>query len=347
MNMTTRWGARITDTAKFSLEARNIQFDRVDEILTVLRGLRERAVLYAPPDALIATAPEVPLPKSSFEEEYELKGDSFITDHVWDRETENTFDEIEYDISETWFQSIISAPEGADPSSILEISVAEQNEKTELGHTLLVPWPKSFPAELKAYLDQIDDAKQEAYREYSMISDLSDDTNPSQLDVFTLTVSSTSSTRSSSPTFLHFGQDSTHLSTTYEDFTSFLTGRNPTKYPVTTTQLIHLERFIQDVLRFRHYLSQVLHHVRRSRATRNERWTIHEIDGDVTVLMKSRGQGSPLAEAITADERWPDEWDAGFTAPRRIIHEKYAKANFMEDKFLAEPGRARARTIKW
>lgn len=74
-----RWGARITDTAKISVEVRFILLKKVDGVIEDLHSLRRRANQYTSSATFTAFAAQVPLPKASWEEYGELDDPDFVT----------------------------------------------------------------------------------------------------------------------------------------------------------------------------------------------------------------------------------------------------------------------------
>jgi hypothetical protein len=91
---------------------------------------------------------------------------------------------------------------------------------------------------------------------------------------------------------------------------------------VTASDLLQLHRHIEHVRRFRSYLSRSIRDVRDALSRCEGRYSMHKCNGDITLIMKSRGDGSPLVESIGVDEEWPenDPWGMPVSSmPRRKL----------------------------
>ncbi|KAH7309607.1 hypothetical protein B0I35DRAFT_412507 [Stachybotrys elegans] len=349
------WGVRTGGTAKISAEVRWILADKVDAILHKLKYLRQRAVAYASPEAILLLAVETPLPNPSTKEMEDLKdpstesnisflpqlpnstGPPFI-ELVIGAETTDTA----YCLEDSWFKYMDEAPGDPDvaqiftPSwSVTEISPEDGNglvlgdccakgpcgdcmQLDEISpeesssdeddhplqrtkerwarfasqsqdacaslHPLLTPWCDSFPIRLEEYLDHLDTATFKDIHENFALP------------------------------------DGTIHKDTARELLEYLRGSPTPAYPVSAEQLIELQQYIQQVMRFRSYLIKSLTEVTNALNRREDRYRMISTSGDITMVMRSRGDGSPLVEGISVDEDWPEDWGASWAKmPRRKI----------------------------
>lgn len=112
-----------------------------------------------------------------------------------------------------------------------------------------------------------------------------------------------------------------------------LTIHGPSTFPVScsiikASHILSLERHIQSLARFRAYIARSLSDVSAALDRREQRYVMRETNGDITMIMKSRGEGSPLVQSISADDKWPSEEDTwGLPQPklpRRKLYGCYA-----------------------
>ncbi|KFA51336.1 hypothetical protein S40293_10814 [Stachybotrys chartarum IBT 40293] len=168
-------------------------------------------------------------------------------------------------------------------------------------HPLLTPWSQSFPSQLQIYLDQLDAFACGEFRT-NQASETSASDMPIDPRLFELQPSTT------------------------QDRVDYLHVEHSGSHPVSLDQLLELETYIQPISRFRSYLNESLIAAADKSNRREQRYRMRENDGDITCIMRSHGEGSPLAEAITADEEWPEmsEWDAQLVkaCPRKKIFGK-------------------------
>jgi hypothetical protein len=419
-----RWDAKITHTAKISVEVRWILIDRVDAILNDLRNLRQRAIDYASPESVAILAAQIPLPNTTKEESEELGGscsdgfcllpevvisdsqDSILNAILGGQNTEG-MEEIDAfcGLDETWLQTLDSMVEDLDTlhpllcwetiyqgpgtrddaeqgpsfehleeecegtgesdifwdaeepgqyldkanpswpkheSNSLDTNYAwETNDANScnlqeetpwtLGfspkdmspirnqttraesytckQSLLTPLCESIPTQLKAYLDELD-----ASREISLSSfDLSPYEESLQSEYVCQPPDEEKTgyctVRSAARELLQY------LNITYA-----------TTYPVDATQLLELQAYMQQVIRFKMYLAKSLIDVRNSLNRREERYRMREANGNITTIMKSHGEGSPLAISTLVDEEWiEDAWSAPVTMEaERVAFQKAA-----------------------
>ncbi|KAI9155059.1 hypothetical protein HJFPF1_07624 [Paramyrothecium foliicola] len=376
-----RWDAKITDTAKISVEVRWILIDRVDAILNDLKTLRQRAIGYASPESVAALATRISLPAPT-KDEGEALGEpagscsdrfQLLPGVVIAEEKESILEallgsqrlehlqelEVTSDLSETWFQrldDLICNHENLDPGlcwgsvcqdgtmyntndsekpQVVEVEdikavdpvmctadfglhgstngkmsshpypgptesdVDRQMARIQREHSLLTPWCESYPSRLQSYLDGLDAARQIALSSFDLSpygdgileseSFFEDSDTPDEPDSFCSVQSAA------------------------RELVQYLHSNCPPAHPVDADQLIELQAYMQQVVRFRAYLARSLADVRNALNRREERYRMREANGSIAAMMKSHGEASPLAKTTSVDEEWVD--DDAWTAP--------------------------------
>ncbi|GJN83000.1 hypothetical protein VFPFJ_01753 [Purpureocillium lilacinum] len=339
-----RWGSKITDTAKISHKGRLLFLEKADALLYALQRLRQRAITYATPNDIGILATVIPLPKPAESELQDLEvrfpddlhqtSELGWTTHAITRERgamgdsdswpANSSTECKEEgwltIEDTWLEVLNTAPETSDAFQHLADIV---NNAETTNH----PRPCERCGDREAGCNNECDGRDQTSDSTSPVSD-----------------------QGSQPVEERDGDDGRTagkakeqhvlLAPWAETFAGNLEqyldeleapGCNPVldmpEIPVQNGHtalklgalLARLQRDIDDVARHRTSLSLTIRDARQSLRCNQSRWERGtRIDaGDITLVMKSRGLGSPLVESITIDDPWlaraqgdVDGWDS-------------------------------------
>ena len=297
--MTTRWGAKITDTTKHSPKLRSILLKRSAYILAALQLLRRRAAAFASPESVCVLASCVELPQPADSEDRDL-----LENEPQDGIAKPS-DVEKVDLQDDDPANLEAPTRPASP--VVDFGNDENYSQGDFPRAsadigtyvpaLIILWTNSFFAELGTLLDRLER-----------------DSWDGEPKVQAAALSCAEHIPDSS------GADGM---VTIQGLGGSSEQPISTQHPITTDQLLQLQALIRQVSRFRMYLARSLQEVQDAQYRIEARFLMRRVNGNITMVMKSKGDGSPLSESIAADEPWPSgEW--GMPAcgqPRRRLYE--------------------------
>jgi hypothetical protein len=89
---------------------------------------------------------------------------------------------------------------------------------------------------------------------------------------------------------------------------SFFPMRRTTHHPATVDDINKLDELIRKLNRVSTAVDRMINKIQRAGYNQKRRWKHGGLDGDKRKLMKSGGRKTRLAQSITIDEEWPDDW---------------------------------------
>lgn len=271
------WGAGKFSTAKFSTKLRWIEHKRVNAIIDDITSLRRRALQYASPETVSALAPWTPLPDPPKDEETELMDFCTIYDFPWLADYKVPDDGAEWD--DLW----------------REIGFGGSKEDVDSDETKPVP-EGTDPWSINHLLDKIEEILEDD-------DEVTDERNwePDMEE----------SGGSSSSEAQAFSLDNPFENNVYEDLEGIISLNeleNGVHLDIPATQLVQLQKGLLWFVDFRTYIEDSISQIKSAQRRHDNRYRMRRLNGDITMLMKSRGRQSPLKKVVSAEEEegWLD-----------------------------------------
>ncbi|KAH7141258.1 hypothetical protein B0J13DRAFT_623634 [Dactylonectria estremocensis] len=340
----SRWGIRMTDTAKVSIEARYMLADRTRGMLDNLKALRTRALGHATLADIGAFAAIIPLPAQNLSEERDLFDDSFqstvkpeansidtklysINDIEYEH-TEQFAEESEYDTdSDSGDNDNTDAAGLAGPS--YEELFSSQNATADTSSP-----PQDIDSvwshEETCDTDQVKDVDDDAMNQFLYVPwirsfpaklklqlDRIDTKATLELKTSALEGAQTTGDSESSKTATKSTPQSLDSESITSSQESCCSRRSHNHCAVSTKQLVRIQKCVEHIESFHDTVWRGIETVKSSLNRRRARYRLAKYHGDLTGFMKSRGMGSPLTDVIGIDEAWPSTGWTNWGTPVR------------------------------